>query len=333
MLRNTILISVAMFFLFGAANSQDIHYSQFFNSPLNLNPALTGQFNGNMRIHGNYRRQWTSVPVDYLSADVGIDFKLYKPGKQNFLGLGALINYDKAGDLNLGMTGLNAFASYSIEISKNKSITPGINLSFAQRRYDADNALSGNQWNGLAFDPLIAPEFVGADSRSYFDLGVGLNYRGQKTYRKHLDLGVGLYHIIQPTDKFNTTSAVVAKRPMRLTVYGMLNQPLAEKLDLLVNGLFHKQDVYQEIVANLQGKLYFGDNLDKALYLGLGYRFDDAWYPMIALEIGRIYASFSYDRTISDWQVANNGNGGPELSIRYIIANLNKGPFKPCLIY
>ena len=333
MFKTIILLFLATFMCTTTVEGQDLHYSQFFNSPLNLSPALTGQFNGNVRIHGNYRRQWTSVPVDYLSATVGADFKLFKSDKPNSLGLGVLVNYDKAGDLNLGMTGINGFASYSIRISDNKYITPGINVSFAQRRYDSDNARSGNQWNGRSFDPLIAPEFVGADSRSYFDLGVGLNYRGQKTYRKHLDLGVGLYHVIQPSDKFDTASTVDATRPMRLTAYGMLNEPISDKMDLIVNGLYQRQDVYQEIVANLQGKLYFGKNLDKALYFGAGYRLDDAWYPMIAIEIGRVYAAFSYDRTISDWQAANNGNGGPELSLRYIIAHIPQGPFKPCLIY
>lgn len=314
------------------ATGQDIHYSQFFNSPLNLNPALTGQFNGNMRIHANYKKQWASVPVDYQSADVGIDFKFYKNNRNNYLGIGALLNYDRAGDLNLGMTGINGFLSYALKMSEGKYLTPGVNVAFTQRSYDATSALTGNQWNGRTFDPSIAPEFVGADRTTYLDIGVGLNYRGQKHYRKHIDLGIGLYHIISPTDQFSSID-IQSKRPMRMTIYGMLNQKVANKLDLILNGLYHKQDAYREIVGNLQGKLYLNKNLNSALYLGIGYRWEDAWYPMVALEIGRIYAALSYDRTISDWQAANNGDGGPELSIRYIIAKIPEGPFKPCLIY
>ena len=42
-------------------NSQDIHFSQFYMSPLNLNPAMTGVMNGNIRLTGNYWNQWASA--------------------------------------------------------------------------------------------------------------------------------------------------------------------------------------------------------------------------------------------------------------------------------
>ncbi len=314
-------------------SGQDIHYSQFFNSPLNLNPALTGMFNGNTRIHANYRQQWASVPVDYVSADIGADFKLRNKKNKNYLGVGALFNYDTAGDLDLQFTGLNGFVSYTINISENKYITPGLNLSFAQRRYDFGNVLSGNQWNGTAFDPGISPELIGGDSESYFDLGLGLNYRGQAAYRKHLDLGIGLYHLIQPEDSFVSNATYESTRPMRLTAYGMLSQPLADRLDLLVNAVYQSQSPYQEVVVNAQGKIYLDNTQNTALYLGLGYRFDDAWYPMIAVEYGRFYGAFSYDFNISNFDVATDGQGGPELALRYIFAKIPDGVYKPCLIY
>ena len=334
MLRRSIYLVVLLLLGYQVViEAQDIHFSQFFNSPLNLNPALTGKFNGNTRVHANYRQQWKSVPVDYVSADVGIDFNFAKAGKKNALGIGALINYDQAGDLNLNMTGLNGFLSYAIAISDNKSITPGLNISYAQRQYDLSAVRSGNQWNGVAFDPNISPEFVGAEQVSYFDLGLGLNYRGQKHIRKFLDLGVGLYHLIQPEDSFSSTTGNNINRPMRLTLYGMLNQQLSKKLDLLVNVMHQRQEPYRETVVNAQGKIYLGKNLDKALYLGLGYRFDDAWYPMIAIEVGRLYGAFSYDFNISDFNIATDNRGGPELSLRYIFSRIPDGVYKPCLIY
>ncbi len=46
---------------------QDIHYSQFHNAPFNINPALTGVSRGDIRVMGNFRTQWQSVPLDYLT--------------------------------------------------------------------------------------------------------------------------------------------------------------------------------------------------------------------------------------------------------------------------
>ena len=54
------VIGIALFVGIGL-NAQDIHFSQFYMSPLNLNPALTGVMNCNTRFVGNYRNQWASV--------------------------------------------------------------------------------------------------------------------------------------------------------------------------------------------------------------------------------------------------------------------------------
>ncbi len=45
--------------------SQDIHFSQFFEAPLLRNPALAGLFTGDLRIQAVYRTQWQSVSVPY----------------------------------------------------------------------------------------------------------------------------------------------------------------------------------------------------------------------------------------------------------------------------
>lgn len=50
------------------ARAQDLHFSQFFNSPLTTNPANTGFIpDANYRFGANYRSQWTSVPAPYTT--------------------------------------------------------------------------------------------------------------------------------------------------------------------------------------------------------------------------------------------------------------------------
>ena len=44
-----------------SVQAQDPAFSQFFASPLTLNPALTGKFNGTLRVAGNYRNQWPQI--------------------------------------------------------------------------------------------------------------------------------------------------------------------------------------------------------------------------------------------------------------------------------
>lgn len=334
MFRYRLICSLIISILFlGNSFGQDIHYSQFFNSPLNLSPSMTGYFNGDTRFHANYRNQWENVPVDYVSADVGADFKLRNIKNNNYAAAGVLINYDQAGDLNLSMTGVNLFLAYSFEINKTSRISPAITASYAQRRFDGALVTTGNQWDGRAYNPAIPAEDIGSDNTSYFDLGAGINYRWQSAYRKHFDLGVSAYHLIDAQTSFRPNADYNASRPLRLSIYGLLNMPISSQLDILFNALYTKQEAYSEKVLNGQLKFYLGRNQSAALYVGAGYRLDDAWYPMVAIELGNIYGAFSYDYTISDFESVNGGRGGPELSLRYIIANIPKGIDKPCPLY
>src|SRR5690606_12280972 len=52
------------------AHGQDHIYSQFYSAPVYLNPALTGQFEGDLRVNMIYRNQWTGIRGDlsYFSA-------------------------------------------------------------------------------------------------------------------------------------------------------------------------------------------------------------------------------------------------------------------------
>jgi len=317
----------------GQINAQDIHYSQFFNSPLNLNPALAGIFNGDGRVHANIKDQWSAVPVGYTSGDLGLDLKHGVGKKGHFLGYGLLLNYDRAGDLDLGWTGGNAFLSFSLTAGDYSYFTPGVTLGFYQRGFNSANARAGNIWDGKGIDPTGVSESLGSDDITFIDFGAGLNYRWQKSFRKHLDLGVSLAHINMPTQKFSNSEAYESDRPMRLNAYAMLNAPLGDKLDILLNGLYSGQEAYQEIVLNAQAKIYLSETKNKALFLGAGYRLNDAWYPMLGIQIGQFYGAFNYDVNTSGFDVATTGRGGPELSLRYIWAKVPTTEYKPCLIY
>ena len=84
-----------LFFLFFISTplfSQDIHYSQFYNSPLNLNPANTGMFDGDFRFAANQRTQWRSVTVPFSTFSLSAD--AFQPKEWKNISLGALMNHD-----------------------------------------------------------------------------------------------------------------------------------------------------------------------------------------------------------------------------------------------
>ena len=68
------IVLIGCMFLLGKASAQDPHFSQFFTSPLTLNPAFTGKFYGSYRVMGNYRNQWPTINNAFTTATAAIDF-------------------------------------------------------------------------------------------------------------------------------------------------------------------------------------------------------------------------------------------------------------------
>src|SRR5215213_931592 len=92
----TFLILIAT--LFGKA--QDPNFSQFFVSPLTLNPALTGKFDGVIRVAGNYRNQWPTINNAFTTYTASIDGSILKnriPENDQF-GMGVMAFSDKSGN-------------------------------------------------------------------------------------------------------------------------------------------------------------------------------------------------------------------------------------------
>jgi len=327
------IIPVLLFMLCASfIKGQDVHYSMFFNSPLNLNPGLTGIFNGEQRYHANYRQQWYQWPVGYQSFDLGGDMKIKSEKNNNFIGVGALFNYDMAGDLNVRYNGVDLFGSYSIEVGSG-FLTPGIGLGIGFRNFDSSDAILGEFWNGSSLAPANANDPLFSDSNqgnvTFFDVNAGVNYRFQKSFRNHLDLGFSVNNILGPDQVFYSAANYNSNLFRKINLYGMFNWKVAKKIDFIANALYSAHGPYNEIVGNVQGKIYLTNEYTTALYLGAGMRLDDSWYPMIALQYNKIYAAFSYDLDTKDIQKG----GGPEFAVRYIISSPPAAGEKPCPIY
>jgi hypothetical protein len=63
-------------------SAQDHFYSQFFSAPVYLNPALNGQFEGDIRANLVYRNQWTAIPgkLTYLTASLDFNVPRFPEG-------------------------------------------------------------------------------------------------------------------------------------------------------------------------------------------------------------------------------------------------------------
>ena len=344
-LPNTLVPIIVAVLLSWNLSAQDIHYSQFYNAPEILNPALTGIFHGDVRFMGHFRRQWENVPADFLTFSGTYDQKFYskKDNGNDFFGFGINFNYDNSGFSKLALTNLQLGGSYTTELKKNVFLTGGLQLGFGNRAFKEQDLFFDSQWNGSAFDPSL-PKGENFDNTSifYLDLAVGGNLRLQKDDRRtKLDFGASLYHLNSPRQEFFDASD--QKLPSRFAIHAIGAIKLSNSLDFLIRGVTQFQSKYREYIPGAAFRIYLNQDRGKelAFQLGANWRIvgddtdlSDAIVPAIELHYRTLSVGVSYDVNVSNFRIATDDQGGPEVWIAYRIVKVKPlGQFKTCPIF
>ena len=342
--RSRQFLYYASFLLFmQPLTAQDIHFSQFYNTPLNLSPAKTGVFDGDQRLSAGYRSQWSSVPVPWRTFTAAYDKKLI--GKNCYCGIpgegialkdltctnhsyfagGILFNFDKASSLSdMTLSNINLTGSYNRYLSPRSLISFGAMIGYAGRGFDENTLTWDKQWNDSQFffdQSINSTENFDADRVNYFETALGVNYLWRKNNRTSLDIGVGVYHLTTPGVGFYNNDDI--SLPARWTFSGVGTFQLAEKLDLQLHGLAQFQMPYTEYIIGGLGKLYLKDDCGKniQLHLGLGYRTTKSLFPIIAVQYNNIYGAISYDLDLTDFGDGKDARlNALELHFRYNIS-------------
>lgn len=327
--------------------AQDIHFSQFGNSPLNLNPGLAGVFGGDLRAVGNYRSQWRAVPVPYNTFSASVENKVYwRSGKYDrFLTGALLLDYDRQGSISLTSIQVGIPISVTIPLGRSTFFTVGATPTFAQRSFGTSKLTFDENWNGDIFDPnavIYENQLFQSTSIKYFDISAGANLRLQSPEKRtRLDIGGALHHINRPVHNFWEVKGATSPAPrlaQKLTIHtnGLLQ--IADNFDLMGQGLYQKQGTYQELVYGLGIRMHLNRQLYKetAIQIGVDYRhrFQDALIPHVEFMYRTWQLGISYDvNSLSEAEIVTKGRGGPEISLIYRLYRVKPiAKYKSCQI-
>jgi len=329
-------ITTLAFALFAFANNtkaQDIHFSQFDETPVQLNPASVG-VQHEVRAILNFKNQWQSIGSPYRTYAFSFDTRLLK-NKKNHLGLGLDFFSDKAGDASFGSNQVNLSIAGLINLNDKSILSGGIVAGFGQRSMNASKLTWGNQYNGTNYDAAAATgESSLPGSFTMFDLGAGLqyNYGTDEAYisannARKISLGVAVFHPHRPAYSFYGGSE---RLNMKIVLngnasIGMPNSNLILKPSYIVfiqgpateiNPGMTFQYVLQE------GSKYTGLKKSSAFSLGAYYRLRDAFIAIAKFEYSNYCIGFSYDVNLSKLKVASSARGGFEISLRWVYPSM-----------
>jgi len=262
-LRKFYFLMVILIAVNAKSFAQDHMYSQFFDAPVYLNPALNGQFDGDLRINAIYRNQWSSAPGSLTYYTASIDLKLTDYSS----GLGLMFTRSSEGSAYLNKNNIAGIYSYTVG-SDNFALSFGLQAGITNRTVDWSKLVFNDQIDsrlGYMANSITSAEMPSFNSKYYFDSGAGVNL-----VTGNFMLGTALQHLNQPNESF---TGAPTKLPIRYTAHASYRIDLdkynqddeSQKSYVIPSVVFYKQAASQSMSAGLQYK-------HKDINFGLWYR-------------------------------------------------------------
>lgn len=326
MFKLVVLLAVA--FPIGEALAQDPHFTQFSATPLAVNPALTGVFDGTFRASNVDRTQWSGLGKGYTTLHLSGDLPIGK-GEigNNYFGIGFLLYRDKAGLSGLSSTIVEASLSYiaSLDPAKNHFLSFGFQAGLNQQSIDLTKATWDSQWNGDGFDPsLLSHEVIQLQQFSYLDFNAGMMYYFVPDEYNSFSVGASMSHVGSP----NVTFFKDAETPLRrkYTLHSsaeislnkenvtwitpkLLYMQQGNQREIMFGGYVKNKVQFKSRYTNYQKESYF--------YVGGFYRWNDAAVIAAKFEYNTIGVGLSYDINTSYLSSLTSAHAF-EVSISYV---------------
>jgi len=302
------------------AFSQDLHFSQFMNSPLLTNPANAGFIpQADYRLGINYRNQWSSImAIPYKTMSAFGDVQVLRSRiETGWMGLGGVILHDVAGSGNLTSTKVYGSVAYHQMINAGSLVSAGFNVGWANKQINVTNLKFPDQYDGKFFDNHLPTSVaLAANNISYLDLQAGVNYAYFPNDKVYVNAGFSAMHVNRPRESFFDQAPGIDNRvPVRYT--GFLNGSFMVNDQWIINPniYFSEMAKASEIVGGVNAHYNLGGQGESELIGGVYYRYKDAFIPMIGLEYKDYTFTFTYDATVSTLRNYNNTRGAFEFSL------------------
>jgi type IX secretion system PorP/SprF family membrane protein len=319
------LVLITFFFPYGKnCSAQDIHFSQFFETPLLRNPALAGIFSGDFRIQAVYRNQWNSVTVPYQTTSLNVEYKLPVGHGGDFLTIGGEILYDKAGSVALTATSVLPVLNYhkSLSAERNMYLSAGFSAGVVQRRIDRSKITTNSQYDGNGYDPTLSDgETFSNNGYLYFDGSAGLSFNTQIGENEDNNIYFGAaYHHFNRSAKVSFYNTNAVELIPKIVFSAGLKMSVSDYSYLTFYADYSKQGVSTETIGGMLYSMKLDDPAETHYTISGGafIRWKDALIPVVKFDVKPLTFALSYDVNVSELKTASQGRGGFELSLSYV---------------
>lgn len=337
-MRKILLLALTLFFLTDLS-AQDKHFTQFYASPLTLNPALTGAYNGRYRFSTIYRDQWRRViesPYRTFAAELDVRFNVKTNNQyKDAAAVGLVFFRDQVSGIDFSTQQIALSGAYhkALDFSSRQFLSVAFQGALAQRNVNYEQLTFADQFNGFNGYSFDTNEDLPINNFSFGDLSVGINYAITPKARKSFYAGFAMHHVLQPQVSFYNEELDDDGIPIgseklysRLSTQLSAEIPFNDAFSILPRVLVAKQGPHLEINAGTNFRFMLNDYSNDSFYIGgwarpvanednnIGL---DAIVIMVGLQKGNFLFGTSYDMNFQDLTNYQQGQGAFELSISY----------------
>jgi type IX secretion system PorP/SprF family membrane protein len=303
--------------------AQDIHFSQFFNSPLTLSPSNTGNIQGDFRVCGNYRSQWKEIAKPYLTQSISLDKQFYLHRERISAGL-VVFNDQSGGHLKVNKF---LFSSAYHKTLGGHNLHAGLQIGYVIKSFSLKDETFPNQmnWDNGKYDAQLPNYETGLDEHtSNLDLNAGIGWNKKITNKIEPFFSFAIFHSHFQKETFfdNGKNQLKPRSLMNVGAVFQVTKRVGIVPDLLLMNTVKASELL--IGTNVEYTLSEGENVNKrkAVYLGGFARNNtqiktDASYLVAGLKYNNWNTAISYDVNVSTLHTATNYRGAFEFSFIY----------------
>ena len=307
-----------------AASGQEIPYKQFTATPLLLNPAFAGMFDGNVRANLIYRNVWTAANVPISSIHGSADAPVYTDKKGNYFGAGGAFAETKSGDDSWRIVSGQVSASFHKRFGsdsdrlkgKGSDLAVGVQGGYAQH----DVGLLSSSFVSPT-RPLVPGSSV-PYSVSMYSVNAGVTY--SRSVNKHIGYQVGfsVTDLTGSQDAFLERQKSMVGLSRKYLLTAGCHIAAGAHLQLRPAFIYTRRQVtgFNEYYVRYLAGNEFLYNLGEqtALFCGFWYSWEDIMTINAGLRTRGFRVGVGYDYTVSSLNTAGNGTGGFEVALTYI---------------
>jgi type IX secretion system PorP/SprF family membrane protein len=306
-----------------ALSQVDPHFSQYYISPMTLNPALTGIMEGDYRVSSVFRSEYNNtLQVKGFSGDITTNKNC---------NIGVDILNESSNDRSYSYTTGHVSLSYTgVRLGPNADhcISMAVQWGFINRAFNVAKLQFGDQWaSGVGYQPgTVSNEALNKPSVSAFDAGVGIAYYDAVPNKKVSFFGgIGAFHLTQPDNPF--LSGSVDKLPIRYSIHAGVRIIGSDLFSIVPSAIFMKEGNAEEKMIGSYVQLYVDGTTD--FMFGANWRINDAVSPFVGIYYNGLTIGVSYDVNATTLAGASSRPGSLELSISYTGKNKKIMKTKP----